>query len=105
MFAQVCPPLPDSTGSTADDEDERERADHQDAHSLGQLVLLGVVFDHLLDGLYGLAGRIFEEIPHGAHGSVGLDGRNLQQMSQQWEHVNSLDPRLRVFRALTVQQL
>ena len=70
MFAQVCPPLPDSTGSTADEEDERECADHQDAHSLGQLVLLGVVFDHLLDGFYGLAGRIFEEIPHGAHGPV-----------------------------------
>ena len=67
MFAQVRPPLPDSTGPTADEEDEGERADHQDAHSLGQLVLLGVVFDHLLDGLYGLAGRIFEEIPHGAH--------------------------------------
>ena len=105
VFAQACPPLPDSAGSTADEEDEREGADHQDTHSLGQLVLLGVVLDHLLNGLYGLAGWIFEEVPHGAHGSVGLDGGDLEQVSQQWEHVNSLDPRLGVLRTLRVQQL
>ena len=52
VFAQTGPPFPDAAGSAADEEDEGERADDQDAHSLGQLVLLGVVFDHLLDGLY-----------------------------------------------------
>ena len=102
MFPQACPPLSDSTGSTADEEDERESADDEDTHSPGQLVLLGVVLDHLLDGLYGLAGWIFEEIPHGAHGTVGVDGGDLQQVSQQWKHINSLDPRLGVLRALRV---
>ena len=52
VFAQVGPPLPDTAGSAADEEDERESADDQDTHGLGQFVLLGVVLDHLLDGLY-----------------------------------------------------
>ena len=104
VFAQVGSPPPDTAGSAADEEDERESADDEDTHSPGQLVLLGVVLDHLLDGLYGLAGWIFEEIPHGAHGTVGLDGGDLQQVSQQREDINSLDPRLGVFRALRVEQ-
>ena len=107
MFAQCRPPPSDTTGSTADEEDEREGADHQDTHSLGQFVLLGVILDHLLDRLNGLAGWILEEVPHGAHGPVGLDRGDLQQVSQQREDINSLDPRLGVFRALRerVEQL
>ena len=100
MFSQGRPPPSDTTGSTADEENEREGADHQDTHSLGQLVLLGVILDHLLDRLNGLAGRILEDVPHGAHGSVGLDRRNLQQMSQQRKHVNSIDLRFGIFWAL-----
>ena len=100
VLAEVPVPSLDGAGPTADQEDQRESADDEDAHCLGQLVLLGVVFKDLLDGFNGLTGRILEDVPDGAHGSVGLDGGKLQQMSQQRKHVNSIDLGLGVFWSL-----